>query len=187
MREQGVSAELDFPFGYCTLPGEALQSYALGRYTTHMAQIQTQIREELVKAMKSKSEPRLTVMRGLVTAFTNELVALKRTPQSELSDEEALAVIRRAVKQRKDSVEQFEQGKRHDLAQAEREELVILQVFVPQMMSKEEIMKVAMHKKSELGLTEKAQSGLLMATLMKELRGKADGSDVKDVIATLLG
>ncbi len=152
-----------------------------------MTSIQRHIREELTKTMKSKEEPKLTVLRGLITAFTNELVALRRTPQSELSDEEALAVIRRAVKQRKDSVEQFERGKRHDLAQAEKAELAVLQVFVPQMMGKEDIMKIAIQKKGELGLTEKAQSGLLMATLMKELRGKADGTDVKDVVSTLLG
>lgn len=152
-----------------------------------MAQIQTGIREELTKAMKTKSEPKLTVLRGLLTAFTNELVALRRTPQSELTDEEALAVIRRGIKQRKDSVEQFEKGGRHDLAQAEKEELVVLQQYAPQMMGKEEIMKIAMQKKNELGLTEKAQSGLLMATLMKELRGKADGADVKEIIGTILG
>lgn len=151
-----------------------------------MAHIQNQIREELTKAMKAKAEPKLTVLRSLITAFTNELITLKRTPQSELSDEEALAVIRRAIKQRKDSVEQFEKGGRHDLAQTEKEELNVLQVYAPQMMSKEDIMRIAMQKKNELGLTEKAQTGLLMATLMKDLRGKADGADVREVINSIL-
>ncbi len=147
--------------------------------------IQTHIREELLKAMKSKEEPKRTVLRGIISAFTNELITLKRSPQGELTDQEALAVIRRAVKQRRDSIDQFRKGHRDDLALAESEELMVLEAYVPQMMSKEEIVQHALAKKAELGLTEKAQVGLLMASLMKELHGKADGADVKEVVTSL--
>ena len=91
--------------------------------------------------MLAKDTVRLTVLRGLLTAFTNELVATKRKPQDELLDTEIIAVIRRAVKQRKDSIEQFRKGGREDLAQAEEDELKILETFLPQTMSKEDIRK----------------------------------------------
>lgn len=147
--------------------------------------IQEQIRKELTDAMKHKDGLRLTVIRGILTAFTNELVSLKRTPQSALTDEEAIAVIRRAIKQRKDSIEQYTKGGRPELADAEKSELSILETYVPQLMSREDVLKIAMAKKTEMGLTEKGQAGVLMATLMKELRGKADGAVVKDAIETL--
>ena len=86
-----------------------------------------QIKEEVKIALLSKDTVRLSVLRGLLAAFTNELVATKRKPQEELSDEEIIAVIRRAVKQRKDSIEQFRKGGREELAKAEEDELKILE------------------------------------------------------------
>jgi uncharacterized protein YqeY len=75
-----------------------------------------QIKEKIKEAMKAKDTVALNVYRGLVTAFTNELVATGHTPQEMLSDEGALAVITRTAKQRKDAIEQFEKGGRQDLA-----------------------------------------------------------------------
>ena len=98
-----------------------------------------QIKDEIKKAMMAKEALRLETMRGLVSAFTNELVATKRTPQDMLTDEEVLKVIKRAANQRKDSIEQFEKGGRPELAEKEKAELVIIETFLPQMMSKDEI------------------------------------------------
>lgn len=141
-----------------------------------------QIRGQIKEAMMAKEAVRLTVLRGLVTSFTNELVATKRTPQDILTDEEALNVIRRAVKQRKDSIEQFNAGGRADLAADEQAELVYLEVYLPQMMSRDEIQKIAEAKKAELGITDKAEIGKFTGALMKDLKGKADGADVKAVV-----
>lgn len=152
-----------------------------------MAQVQTHIREELTKAMKARKEPDLTVLRGILGAFTNELVALKRTPQAELTDEEALTVIRRAVKQRKDSIEQFEKANRMELVENEKAELQVLEAYLPQMMSVDAVTAIAIAKKNEMGINDKGQAGILMAALMKELRGKADGAVVKEVVTHLLG
>lgn len=135
--------------------------------------------------MMAKDTVKLTVIRGLVSAFTNELVALGRTPQSALTDEEVLNVIRRAVKQRKDSVEQFTKGGRADLAEAENAELALLSVYLPQMMSQDDIRAIAEAKKAELGVTDKSKVGILMSALMKDLKGKADGADVKAVVESL--
>lgn len=147
--------------------------------------LQENIKSEIKAAMMAKDTVKLTVIRGLVSAFTNELVSLGRTPQSELSDEEVLAVIRRAVKQRKDSVDQFTKGGRADLADAENAELSILEKYLPAMMSQDDIRKIAEAKKVELGVTDKTKVGLLMSALMKDLKGKADGGDVKVVVESL--
>ncbi len=148
--------------------------------------LQTQIREEIKEAMKAKESVRLGVIKGLVAGFTNELVNLKRTPQDELSDEEVLNVIRRAVKQRKDSIEQFTAGGRPELAESEKEELAILETYLPAMMSIEDVMKIATAKKAEMGEIDKAKAGMFMGALMKDLKGKADGDTVKSVVDELL-
>ncbi len=144
--------------------------------------ISEQIRAELKDAMIAKDAVKLTTLRGLLSAFTNELVTLGRKPQDALTDEEVITVIKRAVKQRKDSIEQFTNGGRSDLADSEKAELAILEVYLPAQMSKEEIAKVVEAKKIELGVTDKTGAGMLMSACMKELKGKADGSDVKAVV-----
>ena len=145
-----------------------------------------QIKEQIKDAMKAKDAVRLGVVRGLVTGFMNELVATKRTPQNELSDEEVLNVIRRAVKQRKDSIEQFTKGGRLDLVDSEKAELSILETYLPAQMSKDAVLEVAKAKMTEMGITDKSKAGQLMGTIMKELKGKADGDIVKSVVDELL-
>lgn len=93
--------------------------------------MQDKIRAELTEAMKARDAGRMSVLRGLVAAFTNELVAKSRKPDDKLTDEEVIAVIKRAVKQRKDSIEQFEKGARQDLADKEKAELKLLEVYLP--------------------------------------------------------
>jgi uncharacterized protein YqeY len=147
--------------------------------------IQETIKEAIKEAMKAKDETRLMVMRGLSSAFTNELVATKRTPQEALPDEDALAVITRLAKQRKESIAQFKAGGREDLAENEEKELAILQEFLPVMMSVEEIQKIAEAKKIEMGITDPSKKGMLVGALMKDLKGKADGGEVKSVVDSL--
>jgi hypothetical protein len=140
------------------------------------------IRAELKEAMMAKDTVKMMTYRGLLSGFTNELVAVGKKPQDAISDEEALAVIKRAVKQRKDAIEQFTNGGRADLADSEKAELAVLEVYLPAQMSREEILKIVEAKKAELGVTDKTGAGMLMSTCMKELKGKADGGDVKAVI-----
>jgi hypothetical protein len=147
--------------------------------------LQKKIIENMQKAMKEKDELRLLVLRGLMAAFTNELVSKKKKPDGELSDEEALEVIQRGAKQRKDSIEQFNKGGRADLAESEEKELAILEEYLPEMMGRDEIEKLAKAKKEELGIDDKAKMGMLMGSLMKDLKGKADGGDVKAVVESL--
>lgn len=143
------------------------------------------IKGELKEALRAKDEVKLRTVRGMLTSFTNELVATSRKPQEMLTDEEVIAVIRRLAKQRKESIAQFVSGNREDLAVGEREELVVLESYLPQLMSREEVLKVVEAKKNELGVTDKAKAGILMGTIMKDLKGKADGPMVKEVIDSL--
>lgn len=128
----------------------------------------------------------MSVLRGLLAGFTNELVATKRPPTEELKDDEVIAVIRRQVKQRKDSIEQFTKGGRPELAESEKAEMAILETYLPQMMSREDVMKVAVAKKAELGVTDKSGAGKFMGALMKEFKGQTDGDTVKSVVDELL-
>jgi len=145
--------------------------------------IHTQIKDGIKEAMIKKDTLRLTVLRGLQAAFMNELIA-KKINGDELPDEDAIAVIRRAVKQRKDSIEQFEKGGRKDLADNEKAEMKILDTFLPQLMSKEEIEKFV---KAKAGAVDKTKLGQFIGGIMKELKGKADGALVKEVVEEIVG
>ena len=148
--------------------------------------LQETIKGQIKEAMLAKDSVRLGVIKGLVAGFINELVALKRMPQDALSDEEVLNVIRRAVKQRKDSIEQFTNGGRPELAESEQAELKVLEAYLPQMMSEEDVMAFAKVKLAEAGAVDKSKAGMFMGTLMKDLKGKADGDVVKKVVDTLI-
>jgi uncharacterized protein len=147
--------------------------------------IQQEIKEKIKEAMKARDTVQLDVLRGLATAFMNELVATGKTPQDTLSDEEALKVISRTAKQRKDSISQFEAGGRQDLADEDKAQLAILEKYLPTLMSEDEVRPIAIAKKEELGVTDKAKVGTLVGAVMKELKGKADGETVKKVVDSL--
>ena len=130
----------------------------------------------------ARDSVRLEVYRGMSAAFTNELVAKGRKPQDSLSDEEALTVITRMSKQRKDSIEQYTAGGRPELADEEKAQLAVIETFLPELMSREEVATVARAKQIELGITDPSKKGMLMAGVMKDLKGKADGMVVKEVV-----
>ncbi|MBU6310428.1 GatB/YqeY domain-containing protein [Patescibacteria group bacterium] len=147
--------------------------------------LQDQIGADLVAAMKAKDALRVEVFRGLKAAFVNELVATKRMPTDPLPDEDAVTVLKREVKKRKEAADAFRGGNRAELAAKEDAERVILEAYLPETMPKAEILKFALAKKLELGLTDKKEMGKFMGLIMKELGGKADGADVRDVVAGL--
>lgn len=148
--------------------------------------LQETIRESIKDAMRAKDSVKLDTLRGLTAAMSNESVTLGRTPQDPLSDEEALAVVRRGAKQRKDAIAQFEAAGRPELAADEKAQLAFVEAYLPQMMSQDDIRPLAVAKAAELGAITKDQAGALMQALMKDLKGKADGGDVKAVVADIL-
>ena len=129
---------------------------------------------------------KLNTLRGAVTAFTNELVAKGMKPTDELSDADAMTVLKRLGKQRKDSMEQYTAGGRPELSEKEAAELKVIEAYLPQTASPADIEKVARAKKEEMGITDASGAGKLTGAVMKEFAGSADGSDVKAVVAELL-
>ncbi|MBU0999010.1 GatB/YqeY domain-containing protein [Patescibacteria group bacterium] len=146
-----------------------------------------QIKNGIKESMLAKDVMRLKAFRAMSAALTNELVAKNKKPQEILNDEEVLAVITRLAKQRRDSIEQFKKGGREDLVKEEEDELVILETFLPKLMEKSEVEKIAQAKKNELGIIDVTKKGMLMSALMKDLKGKADGAVVKEVVDSLFG
>lgn len=147
--------------------------------------LQTTIKESIKDAMKNKDMVRLGVLRGLSSAFMNEAVNLERGPQGELNDEEVITIITREAKRRKDSIAQYTEGGREDLAADEKSELAVLEEFLPTMMTLDEIRPFAEAKKAELGADDKTKLGQLVGAVMKDLKGKANGDDVKAVVESL--
>ena len=143
------------------------------------------LRTSLKDALKAKDEVTLRTVRSVITACTNELVATGKTPQDILDDTGVLSVIKRLAKQRRESIVQFEAAGRTDLSEPEKAELIILEAYLPTLMTQEQILPFAEAKKAELGATDKSKLGQLVGAVMKELAGRADGADVKIVVESL--
>jgi uncharacterized protein YqeY len=146
---------------------------------------QALLKEAMKDAMRAKDSVRLGVVRGLLAACTNEAVVKGKGPDGVLTEEEVLTVITRASKQRKDSIEQFEKGGRPELAEGEKAELALLMAMLPAQMPHDEIVAAATAKATEMGITDKTGANQLMGALMKDLKGRADGNDVKAVVDSM--
>jgi len=147
--------------------------------------IKDQIKKDLIVAMKAHDEVAKNTLKGLLSAFTNEVIANGGTPQSEITDEVALKVIKRLSKQRKDAIAQYQQGGRDDLVENETAELQVLEKYMPEQMSEEEIRKIAEAKKAELGVEDMSKMGILVGAVMIETKGNADGALVSQVVKSL--
>jgi uncharacterized protein len=132
------------------------------------------IDSDLKDAMRAKDIGRLNVLRMLKSALKYAAIAKSGT-DAELNDTEAVQVIRKQAKQRQDSIESFEKGGRAELAEKEKEELAILNGYLPQGMSPDELAKVVREAIAELGATSKAQMGAVMKALQAKTGGRADG------------
>ncbi|MBI5686425.1 MAG: GatB/YqeY domain-containing protein [Verrucomicrobia bacterium] len=142
------------------------------------------IQADLKQAMLSKDALRTSVLRLLVSAarYYQEEKSLKA-----LADEDILQVLKRQVKQRRDSIESFAAANRSDMAEKERQELAILEGYLPQQMSEAEITALVKAAIAETGAASKAQAGLVMKAVMPKLQGRADGKLVNQTVMKLLG
>jgi len=144
--------------------------------------ITERIREELTASMKAQDALKTSTLRMLQSSLKNEQIEKGH----ELADEEALVVIRRAVKQRLDSIEQFDKGGRPELADKEREELKLLEIYVPKGMSDEEAEVAVQAIVTEVGATGKKDMGRVMKELMARHKGLIDGKKAQEIIGRLL-
>lgn len=136
--------------------------------------LQERVDLDLKEAMRAKNATKVGVLRLLKSALKYAAIA-KSGAEAELSDAEAAQVIRKQVKQRQDSIESFEKGGRAELAEKEKEELSILNSYLPQALGAEELAKIVRETIAETGATSKAQMGAVMKALQAKVAGRADG------------
>lgn len=152
--------------------------------------MQEQIKAELKKAMMEKNMERLGVLRMISAAFTNEMVSEARiasgkTSDTPLTDEEVVKVLKREAKKRKDSIDQYTNAGRPELAEGEIQEVKIIEEFLPAQMPREEIVKRVSEKLASEPV-DPANKGKFIGMMMKELGDTADGMMVKQVIDELV-
>lgn len=139
----------------------------------------------LKSAMKSGDTMKRDTLRLLQSAVKNIAIEKRKAP-AEFSDSEIEEAVRRLVKQRKDSIEQYRAGKRDDLVEKEEAELDVLSSYLPQAMSEEELQALVGAALKEVGITSKSQMGQAMGIAMKKAAGRADGNDVRRIVESLL-
>jgi uncharacterized protein len=136
--------------------------------------LQERVDSDLKEAMRAKDATKVGVLRMLKSGLKYAAIA-KSGAEADLSDAEAVQVIRKQAKQRQDSIESFEKGGRAELADKEKEELAILNSYLPQAMSADELASVVRATIEEVGATSKAQMGAVMKALQAKVGGRADG------------
>lgn len=141
------------------------------------------ITEDLKNAMKAKDEIKTGTLRMLKAALKNKMIE-KIT--DVLNDEEALDVVQKQAKLRKESIEEFKKANRTDLIEKETKELAILEKYLPKQMSEEELTNLIKDAIKTVGAQSKVDMGKIMKELMPKVRGKADGKEVNRIASTLL-
>ncbi len=147
-----------------------------------MARLTEQIRADLTESMKARTADRTSVLRMLQTAIKNEQI----NSGHELSDEEAMVVIRKGVKQRLDSIEQYTSGNRPELAAKEAAELEILKTYLPPELSDAELEATLREIVAATGAQSKKDMGKVMKEATARFKGRADGKKIQEVVARLL-
>ncbi len=148
-----------------------------------MAGLRDQLREDVRTAMRAKDALRRDTIRLLQAAIKNADIEQR----GEVDDAVVLTIIQKQLRQRQDSIEQFEAGGREDLADRERAEIGVLEAYLPAQMGRDAIMAAAQAVVARTGASGPGDKGKVMGPLMGQLRGKADGRLVNEVVGELLG
>ena len=146
------------------------------------ASLKERLNNDLKQAMRGGDKMRRSVFRLLLAAVKNAEIARK----AALEDNDILGVIAKEARQREESIEAFKQGNRHDLVAQEEAELAILQEYLPQQMTRDEIIAEARRVIEEVGAQGPGDKGKVMPKLMAQLKGKADGREINTVVTELL-
>lgn len=140
------------------------------------------LNEDMKQAMKSQDKFKLSVIRMVRSAIKNIEIDTKRT----LDDNEVLDVLNREIKQRRDSLQEFEKAGRDDLAETVKAEIAVLSDYMPQQLSEEEVKAIVQQTIQETGASSKADMGKVMGALMPKVKGRADGKLVNQLVQQLL-
>ncbi|MFG6148474.1 GatB/YqeY domain-containing protein [Halobacillus sp. B23F22_1] len=141
--------------------------------------ITERLNQDMKTAMKARDKKTLSVIRMVKASMQNEAIKLGK---NELSEEEELTVLSREVKQRKDSLHEFKEAGREDLVEELYQEIDILQVYMPQQLSDQELDQIVQETIQEVGASSKADMGRVMSAVMPKVKGKADGSKVNQLV-----
>ena len=144
--------------------------------------LKQKLTDDLRQAMKSGDEVRRSVIRLVMAAIKNAEIAR----QAASSDADILGIIAKEVRQRQESIESFKQGNRHDLVVKEEAEMAVLKEYLPQQMTREEIMAEARRVIDEVGAVGLSDKGKVMPKLIAQLKGRADGREINAVVTELL-
>ena len=145
--------------------------------------LKEQISNDLKEAMREKNELSVSVFRMLSAAIKNKEIALRKGENISLSDEQAAEVISSEIKKRRDSIAEYEKGGRQDLADKEKKEVEILEKYLPEQLSDEEIEKIAREVASSDG---SGNFGKIMGQVMAKVKGKADGVKAREIVERVL-
>lgn len=138
------------------------------------------IQQDLKKALKEKEAIKLSTLRFLLSAIRNREIELKK--RGKLTDKEITGVIRQQVKQRQESIEAYRTGKREDLASKEEEEMKILNTYLPQELSSEELEKIINQTIKEVKASGPADFGKVMGQVIKKAKGRVEGKMVAELV-----
>lgn len=144
--------------------------------------MEDQLRQDLKQAQLDRDEIKVSTLRLLISEITN----LKIQKGEDLVNEDVISVIQKAVKQRKESIESFRKGNREDLASKEEAEMKILQTYLPQQISDEELTKVIEDSITRLGATSQADMGKVIGSVMGQVGQKAEGARVSAIVRSKL-
>jgi uncharacterized protein len=147
-----------------------------------MMSIKEKILDDLKAAMKAKEADKLRVLRSLKSKILEKEISERKGGESTLSDEQVTEVLMKAAKQRKESIDQFEQGGRNDLAENEKKELSVIESYLPEMMSEDEVRSAVQEQIDKMGAATMADMGKVMGALMGRLKGKAEGSLISRIV-----
>ncbi|MDJ0601233.1 MAG: GatB/YqeY domain-containing protein [Crocosphaera sp.] len=148
--------------------------------------LKEKLTEDIKQAMKAKDKIRLETVRSLKKFVLEKEVEVRPKGQTELTSEQELEVLAQQAKQRRDSIEQYRQGGRDDLADKEAQELAIIETYLPAQLSTEEIESIIDKIIGSVGATSPKDMGKVMGPAMKELKGKADGKQVQEIVKAKL-
>ena len=144
--------------------------------------LKDRIFDDLKQAMKEGKKDELRVLRSLKAAILEKEISERKDGEAELTDDQVTEVLMKAAKQRKESIGQFEEGGRQDLADNEKLELGIIEKYLPEMMSEDEIRSEARKTIRETGASSMVDMGKVMGAMMARLKGQADGALISKVV-----
>ncbi|MBD0335895.1 MAG: GatB/YqeY domain-containing protein [Cyanobacteria bacterium Co-bin13] len=149
--------------------------------------LKDQISEDIKAAMKAKDKVRLETVRSIKKVILEKETSVRPSGQDALTEEQEIEVLTQLAKQRRDSIEQYQQAGRADLVETETQELAILEEYLPAQLSDEEVEAVIDGLIAKVGASSPKDMGKVMGPAMKELKGKADGAKVQALVKAKLG